>query len=262
MRLVTFASGSSGNCSLIETASGGLLLDAGISCRKICQALRRCGRTPEELWGILITHEHDDHVRALSVLLRRAPLRVFAPAGAALALRERVPELSGLLEIVEPERTFSLGDLTLTPFSTPHDARESVGYIIAGEGGRLGFCTDTGTVTEEMLSAMLGSDAALIEANHDLDMLRRGPYPYPLKRRILSERGHLCNDASAVFACRLAGSGTRTIALGHLSRENNTPRLAYDTVRSALDGCGHPEVALHVAPAEGELVIEVTPCSA
>ena len=137
-----------------------------------------------------------------------------------------------------------------------------MGYRIEDPSGSFGICTDTGVVTEEILSALRGCAGALIEANHDLTMLRYGSYPVPLKRRILSERGHLSNDASAELACALAESGTASIVLGHLSRENNTPRKAYDAVRAALDSRGYGNVALFTALQEGELSLEIPSCCA
>ena len=261
MKLVTFASGSSGNCTLVRDDTGGILIDAGISMRRIQAGLSRQGLTFADLGGILITHDHSDHISGLPMVVKHHPVPVFAPRTVANHLLRSIPDLEDCITIIGKEEPFSVKNFRITAFSTPHDTDESVGYCLEGEG-RLGFCTDTGHVTETMLAHLTGCTAALIEANHDLERLRCGPYPVYLKRRILSERGHLSNVDCGALACALAESGTTSIVLGHLSRENNTPRLAYDTVRAALDGAGHAAVELLVAPADGDLELEIEPCCA
>ncbi len=260
MRLITFASGSAGNCSLIQGCGAKVLLDAGISLRRISGALACHGLSPAELDGVFITHEHADHISALKTLVKYHDIPVYAPGTVARRLENYVPGIHRLLRVVAPGEPVTLGGLSVTAFPTSHDTDQSVGYRIDGAEGRFGLCTDTGTVTDEMLAAMWGCDAALIEANHDLTMLRAGRYPLPLKRRILSDRGHLSNDACACFACALARSGTRSIVLGHLSRENNTPRAALQAVREALDADGWSDVSLTVAPQDGEVTVEIVPC--
>ena len=257
MRLVVFASGSSGNCSLVCGGKTSLLIDAGISLRRIRSALRDEGLSLEELSGVLITHEHSDHIAALKMMAKYSRVPVFAPGTVRRYLDGQIPELGDRLHRIDENGCFSLGELTVTAFPTPHDTAQSVGYCIAHGDRRLGFCTDTGCVSDEMLRHLTGCSAALIEANHDVDRLVAGPYPFPLKRRILSERGHLSNADCASLACALAGSGTRDLVLGHLSRENNTPSLAHDAVRAALDANGFPEVGLYVAPVCGALRLEI-----
>ena len=261
MKLVTFASGSSGNCALVRDGDSCVLIDAGISLRRIRAGLARQGLTFDDVGGILITHEHSDHVAGLPMVVKYQRTPVYAPRTVANHLLRAVPDLEDCLTFVKKDEPFSVKDFRITAFSTPHDTDESVGYLLEGSG-RLGFCTDTGTVTETMLERLSGCGAALIEANHDVDMLRWGAYPVVLKRRILSEHGHLSNADCGTLACALAESGTRRIALGHLSRENNTPRLARDTVRAALDGAGYAAVELFVAPADGDMELEIEPCCA
>lgn len=257
MRLVVFASGSSGNCALVRGEDTALLIDAGISLRRIREALRLEGLTMEDLSGVLITHEHTDHIAALKMMAKYCALPVFAPGSAAWHIAGQIPDLEDRLRRIDPHERFSLGTLDIVAFPTPHDTDASVGYRITEGERSLGFCTDTGHISDEMLDNLTGCSAALIEANHDLTMLRTGGYPVYLKRRILSERGHLSNDDSARLACALAGSGTRSLVLGHLSRENNTPRLARETVRSALDESGYTDVELQVAPVLGALRLEI-----
>ncbi len=261
MEYVSFASGSGGNCALVREGDGGVLIDAGISLRRIKAGLARQGLTLGDLDGILITHEHGDHVAALPMLLKYSDLTVYATRTVANRLLRSVLGLEDRIAVVGKEEPFSLGNMRITPFSTSHDTDESVGYRLEGEN-ILGFCTDTGCVTPAMLAHLTGCGTVLLEANHDLERLRYGPYPVYLKRRILSDRGHLSNDACGELCCALAERGTARIALGHLSRENNTPDRAYSAVREALDGEGFRNVRLAVAPEDGDLIIEVEPCCA
>ncbi len=257
MRLVIFASGSTGNCALVRGGGRSVLLDAGISAKRICESLAAEEMVPEDLDGVFITHEHADHVSGLAVFLKRHALPIFAPGGAADALRRSLPEHAALIRTLVPERPVSLGCMTVTAFSTPHDAAGSVGYRFEADGAVLATATDTGCVTDGMLRLFAGADAALIEANHDLDMLRRGPYPAYLKRRILSDWGHLSNAECTWLAAVLARQGTGKIILGHISKNNNLPGLARQTVCRALEGTG---AELYVAPESGHLALEVSPC--
>ncbi len=255
MRLTVFASGSSGNCAFVEEGDTCVLVDAGISARRIRAALRSLGRDFADLSAVLITHEHSDHIRGLETLAKKCEAPVLTSPVTASRLRLFVPAAADRIRAVPVGEETDIGALTVRSFPTPHDVPESVGYVLTGERS-FGFCTDAGCVTEEMRAALQGCAGVLIEANHDVGMLREGPYPYYLKKRILSERGHLSNAACAGLACELARRGTGTIVLGHLSRENNTPRTAREAVREALEREGH-DVRLLVAPAEGELSVEV-----
>lgn len=257
MRLVVFASGSTGNCALVRGAGRSILLDAGISARRIRLALDGEGMQPGDLDGIFITHEHADHIAGLRVLLKQRSLPVYAPGAAAQALRRALPDAQGCVRTLEPESPLSLGQMTVTAFPTSHDAAESVGYRIEADGAVLAAATDTGCVTDGMLRYLTGTDAALIEANHDVTMLKNGPYPAYLKARILSDRGHLSNAECTWLAAVLAQRGTRQIVLGHLSKNNNLPRVALDTVQRALEGT---DTALYAAPEYGRLEVDISPC--
>ena len=254
MRLVTFASGSTGNCALVS-ADGHILIDAGISLRRIRANLSLSGLTSEDVSGVLITHEHSDHISGLAMLVKYHKIPVYAPAAVAVFLRGSIPGIDACLREIVPGEAFSLGGMNIRAFPTPHDARQSVGYRIES-GAVFGFATDMGCVTEEIVSGLSGADAVVIEANHDTDMLLSGPYPAYLKQRVLSERGHLSNEEGAALALRLAEGGTRTIVLGHLSRENNTPSLAVGTVREALRQ-GEREVFVCAAPADERLTVNI-----
>lgn len=247
MRICVFASGSGGNCMLLSEAGAKVLIDAGISMRRTESALRQAGLTLRDIDGVLVTHEHSDHISGLKMLVAHYGMPVYAPRTVAARLRGMLPEIEGALRIIEAGRDFYIGPLKIRAFHTPHDTDESVGYRIEGSG-IFAIATDMGHVTDEIVENLLGADTALIEANHDVEMLSYGPYPVYLKRRILSDRGHLSNDDCAALARRLAEGGARRVILGHLSRENNTPEKALSAVRSALGGL---PVELCCAPASG-----------
>ena len=256
MYITVFASGSSGNCTLVSAGESHLLIDAGISMRRISGFLSGAAVRWADIGGILVTHEHSDHILALPMLVKYHPMPVYAPHTVANRLRGRYPDLEEHLRIIPVGECFSIGEMTVTAFHTPHDTDESVGYRIDSAGGSFALATDMGHVTDEIRSALLGCGTVLIEANHDEDMLVNGPYPLPLKRRILSEHGHLSNSNAALLARELAGSGTARIILGHLSRENNLPELALGTVAAALSGT---DAALFCAPPLGPLHVAVEP---
>ncbi len=253
MRIHVFASGSSGNCLLLEQENTKLLIDAGISRRRAAAVLAGLGCEMEQIGGVLITHEHSDHISGLESLVKGRDLPVYAPHTVAARLLGAMPSLQEQLQVIPVGESFTLGCLRVTAFHTAHDTDESVGYRIEGEGV-YAHATDTGCVTGEMRQAMVGADTVLLEANHDEEMLRWGPYPFYLKKRILSARGHLSNADCAAFARTLAESGTRQIVLAHLSRENNTPQKALEEARRALEGL---PAALYCAPALGCLSLEV-----
>lgn len=250
MQIITLASGSTGNCTLLTDGDTSVLIDAGISAKRICTALSQFGIAPEQLSGILITHEHSDHINGLKILLKHHDIPVFAPRTVANHLRWSIAGVEDYIAELPCGCTSRVGGLSVVPFHTPHDTPESVGYRFIGSS-TFGFCTDCGHVTEDVLDGLEGADSVIIEANHDLDMLKLGSYPVSLKRRILSDFGHLSNDCCGELAVKLYDSGTRKIILGHLSRENNTPSLALDTVCSAFSQVGiipGRDIIIDVAP--------------
>ena len=246
MTLTTFASGSGGNCLLLSMGGTHVLLDAGISYRRIRQNLKLSGLSPEQLSGVFITHAHSDHISGLGTFVKSCAVPLYAPARVARDVARAYPAAEERLRIIPVGETFSLGEIQVLAFPTSHDTAESVGYRLSGDSV-FALATDTGCVTEQILSGLAGAEAALIEANHDLNMLRQGPYPYHLKQRILSDRGHLSNDTCAGLAVMLAERGTKYLVLGHLSRENNRPELALRTVQRAVAGL---PVQVFVAGAE------------
>lgn len=264
MRLVPLCSGSSGNATLVEAGGLRLLIDAGGTGRRIEALLTEAGAAADALDAILLTHEHIDHVQGVGVLSRRYGLPVYAAADCFAALP---PSVGGVaparMRVFEPDRPFLLRGVQVFPFSTPHDSAHAVGYLFEDADGRCAVMTDVGHVSDRMLDLVTGCDVLLLEANHDVDMLLSGAYPYPLKRRILSDTGHLCNEDAAAMIVRLARRGMRDFILGHLSRENNTPELAAVTVRAALEEAGFGgEVRVTVAARDHATGISPRECAA
>ena len=253
MKAYIFASGSSGNCMLLADGDTNILIDAGISMRRLNAALTQTGRTTGDIGGVLITHEHSDHILGLKTLIKNSDLSVYAPRTVAARLRGMLPEIDDRLKVIPVNECFQIGNLLITAFHTSHDTDESVGYRLQGEG-TFAIATDTGCINDEIENGLAGAGTVLIESNHDEEMLRYGRYPVYLKRRILSDRGHLSNADCARLALHLAESGTGRIILGHLSRENNRPEIAIETARTALEGTG---AELFCAPVLGCLEVPV-----
>ena len=249
MKLSVFASGSTGNCLLLSDYHTNILIDAGISMRRIQGFLFQNGLSWQDIGGVLITHEHSDHISGLEMIAKKTEIPVFAPHTVANRLLGRYPALAQRLRVIPVGEKFEVGDVSVLAFHTPHDTDESVGYRVTGSAV-FAIATDMGCVTDEIRCGLMGADAVLIEANHDLQMLRDGPYPFSLKRRILSDRGHLSNEHCAALARVLAENGTGQIILGHLSQENNRPALALRAVGEVLRGL---DVSLLCAPALGPL---------
>ncbi len=236
-RFYTLYSGSSGNSALVSDGNTNILIDAGVSCAKICTSLKEIGVSPEEIDGILITHEHQDHIRGVDVLSRRYHIPVYASEGTFSKMA-----LSGIddryLRTVKSGEAFEVRGIGIYPFKIPHDATEPLGYTMSVDDKRFSIATDIGHLSESMVKSICKSDTVLLESNHDITMLKEGRYPEYLKRRILGDYGHLPNDKAAWMATQLAKWGTTRIILGHLSMENNIPSLAYETSKNMLEANG------------------------
>lgn len=251
MKFCTLASGSSGNCTVVFHGSTYILIDAGISLRRICASLKCLDITPDMLDAVFITHSHSDHIYALKNGAVELGVPIFAPAGECGAIIEAAPAAEPVLNAFPAGSSFQLGELEIASFRTPHDTPESVGYCVRAGGKRFALATDLGYLTNTVVDAVSGADAAVLESNHDLRMLKTGPYPRYLKQRILGPGGHLSNNDCGVLAAALADSGTKRILLAHLSRENNTPEAAYATVCESLEAKNcvpDRDIGLRVAP--------------
>ena len=251
VRVFSLYSGSTGNSFLIDCPTGAILIDAGKSAKRLDMALRSAGVDADRIGAVLVTHEHSDHVSALPVWLKKHPVPVHLQGACAYRL-EKEPSAEPLLCKHPPIYSCEVCGIRVTSFPTPHDSHGSVGYrleIPTEDGGyfSLGYATDIGYVSREVEEGLAGCDAVILESNHDPDMLMMGPYPYDLKRRIASRRGHLSNGDSAAFAAELCAKGTKSLMLAHLSQENNTPDTAYDACVSSVGDGGvricvaHPE---------------------
>ncbi len=242
----SIASGSSGNCGVYVEGSTAVLIDAGVSFRKMKLGLEGAGLCFGDISGVLITHEHTDHIKGLPMLLKKTELPVFASEGTITALSEKGAAGIRELNVIESGSEFTIGEVTVEPFDTPHDSNESLGFVLESDSFRFGYATDLGFVPKSVMSCLLGCGAVVLESNHDPYMLQTGPYAYPLKRRVAGPGGHLSNPDAAGCASELAEHGTRTFILAHLSTQNNMPELAYRQTASALKGrygCG-----VYVAP--------------
>ena len=227
LRFSPLFSGSSGNAIYVGCDDTHILVDAGMSGTRVAKELELVGVDPHSLNGILVTHEHADHIKGIGILSRKYDLPVYATEGTWAGMMNKLGSICDKnMRIFEPEQDFYLGSINVMPFSIPHDAGQPVGYAFELAGARLAIATDLGCVRDSWLKYVLGADAVLLESNYDPDMLMAGPYPYDLKKRIKSRKGHLSNDDAGTVAVELARSGARQIILGHLSKENNFPHLA------------------------------------
>ena len=238
--ITVLASGSKGNCTLISSGGTRLLVDAGLSCRELLRRMALCGESPSGVDAILITHEHSDHVSGLHVLAKRLKIPVYMTGATHDAYRKCARDSSGnkikleRLEVFRAGHAFEIGDVTVTPFTIPHDAADPVGYTFRSEGIKVGVCTDLGYMPASVRHHIRGCQMLMIESNHDLELLRGGPYPWAVKQRVMSRVGHLSNDALADFLTTDYDGGAEYLILAHLSEQNNHPEIARMTAERAL----------------------------
>ncbi len=237
MRLCSIASGSSGNCIYVGSEATHLLVDVGISGKRTESGLNSLGIAARDLDGILITHEHADHINGLGVIARKYGIPIYATPGTIQAIQNSgsVGKIDhSLFHEVTEDVKLTIKDLTVNPMRISHDAAQPVAYRISYGNKKVGICTDLGVYNDYTVECLKGMDAVLIEANHDVNMLQVGPYPYYLKQRILGDRGHLSNENSGRLLSRILHDKLENIILGHLSKENNLPELAYEAVRMEI----------------------------
>src|SRR5436190_11442178 len=234
------ASGSRGNTALVESSTACILVDAGISCRETFKRLKSLGRDPREISAVIITHEHCDHVYGLATLAKKLSVPVFMTGAThqawARSLRDDSGQLPKLakLDIFSAGRQFQIADITVMPFTIPHDAADPVGFTFHAEGAKMAFATDLGYMPASVRDHLRRCDVLILESNHDLEMLRVGPYPWSVKQRVMSRVGHLSNDSLAQFFAEDYDGGASHIVLAHLSEQNNHPEVARRTAEQAL----------------------------
>lgn len=234
MRMCSIASGSSGNCIYVGSDSHHLLIDAGISGKRVEAGLQDLELSGKDIDGILLTHEHSDHIKGLGVLARKYGLPIYATpgtAGAVKAMKSLGKIDESLFVEIQADRDFEIGDLKISPFHISHDAADPVAYRIACGEKKMAVATDLGIYTDYTIEHLKGLDVLLLEANHDIHMLQVGAYPYPLKQRISGELGHLSNESAGKLLCQVLHDNMKAVMLGHLSKENNYAELAYETVK-------------------------------
>lgn len=246
--MTILGSGSAGNATLVRRGGRALLLDAGLSARQLERRLAACGQDPKEIDALVISHEHSDHVKGASVFSRRHRVPVHGSPESREAAGRHLEELYGF-EPLEAGQELDLGALRLRPFPVPHDAVCTYGFVVEGGGLRAGYATDLGHVNGLVRERLRGAHLLVLEMNHDPLMLREGPYPWPVKQRVLSRHGHLSNEAAAAALPELVGEETRAVFLAHISETNNDPDLVLSTASQALaeERVARPGLELFVA---------------
>lgn len=241
--LCSLISGSSGNASLVTYKNTKILIDCGMSCKRLEGQLAKLGMSPADISAVMVTHEHIDHICGVGVVSRKYNLPIFATEQTHNAMNIGTISSDNIC-VIEPDRLFSVGDIIINAFSIPHDAAAPVGYRFLCGDKKYCIATDIGLMTNVIFDSISGSESVIIEANHDIPMLKNGSYPERLKERILSDSGHMSNELCAKTVQALTKRGTKRVMLAHLSEENNTPELAYDTVKSQLEGIDDIELVV------------------
>ena len=253
-RFCPLASGSSGNSTYISDGKTAVLIDAGIPYKSICARIKLAGGSMESIAAIAVTHSHTDHVSGLKALLQKNNIPLYITSGTAeeLIRKNVLPPTANI--VFADCQSAQFGGIEIVRFPTSHDAQGSCGYRVNTSGGSCGVCTDLGIVTDDVRNGITGCDVLLFESNHDIDMLRRGPYPPHLKIRILSDLGHLSNNAAAAEIPFILGGGTKQLILGHISRKNNTPFAALSAARIAAESYGaKPDIDFLLSAARPEM---------
>jgi phosphoribosyl 1,2-cyclic phosphodiesterase len=257
LRFRVLGSGSAGNVTLIESGDTRILIDAGLGPRILAERLQSVGVDPGSLAAIFVSHEHSDHARGAAAFSARWGVRLAGTRGTYAAAGFGAEDIAGY-DVLEAGVPRALGALTITGIRIPHDAAEPLAFVVAAGEVSLGHATDFGHVSRGVIDAFRGCDALMMESNYDPDMLRRGPYPWSLKERILGSHGHLSNGDVARYLSQGLGDACRTVVLGHLSQKNNHPEVAHLSASQALRRRGRTEVRLELTGAEGTEWIDVS----
>lgn len=235
IKFCSLLSGSSGNCIFVRCGNTRILIDSGVSAKRICQALSSINEDPHEIDALLVTHEHIDHTRGVGIMSRKFGIPVYANENTWQAIGKSIGEIDiKNIRMFETGEYFDVGDINVKSFPVPHDAAEPAGFNFFCGSRKICIATDIGHMNRSLVYELEKSDIVLIESNHDVEMLKVGPYPWHLKMRILGQNGHLCNEMAGKTVSYLAEKGTSYFVLGHLSKENNFPELAYQTSYNAL----------------------------
>ena len=236
-RFASIASGSSGNSIYFGSDNTHILIDTGISNKRIEEGLKNLGLKVSDLSGVLITHEHSDHIQGLKTLIKKYHIPIYATKGTLdyIKAKKIIEGNEDLCNVISADTKITIDDIDASVFKISHDASEPVGFRLSTAGKSVAVATDMGVYDEYIVDKLQDLDAILLEANHDIRMLEAGPYPYHLKRRILGSKGHLCNEIAGKLLARILNDNIKHVLLGHLSKENNYPSLAYETVKVEID---------------------------
>ncbi len=236
-RFASIASGSSGNSIYFGSDNTHILIDTGISNKRIEEGLKNLGLKVSDLSGVLITHEHSDHIQGLRTLTKKYQIPIYATKGTLdyIKAKKIIEGNEDLCNVISADTKITIDDIDASVFKISHDASEPVGFRLSTAGKSVAVATDMGVYDEYIVDKLQDLDAILLEANHDIRMLEAGPYPYHLKRRILGSKGHLCNEIAGKLLARILNDNIKHVLLGHLSKENNYPSLAYETVKVEID---------------------------
>ena len=255
VKIFPLYSGSGGNCTLVQSDNANLLVDVGLGCRATLSALKMYNLSLSDITAIVVTHEHSDHIGGISSFVSHSPVPVYAPGAIAdlVAKRATCCDVSGIADVTE------IADLRIERYECSHDAAACYGYRFSDGTNSVATVTDTGCVTTGLVDFLAPCDRIQLESNHDVDMLKSGPYPYPLKRRILSDFGHLSNDQATQVLSDLVGSNVKSVILAHLSEHNNTAELAFNNVVNMYADKGLVEgrdISVYVAKQHDNTVIK------
>lgn len=236
LKYCSVGSGSSGNCHYVSYKNTNILVDAGLSGKRITNGLNDIDVDMNTVKGIFITHEHSDHIKGAGIISRKFDIPIFANVKTWCAMKDKLGDIKDHnMKVFENDKSYSLGDIIVRPFSIEHDSADAVGYnFYTGNNDKISIATDIGCITDNIRRHLYKSKLVVLESNYDPNMLMMGSYPYSLKRRVMSEEGHLSNEDAAKFCIELVNQGTERILLAHLSKENNFPELAYETSKGIL----------------------------